>query len=634
MDKSISEKMPYPSTFLSPHQQDLLLAALNSNKSPDKPPAISTSNLHMSSTNSTDSPAQQTPGSATLAGSNESLFDEYCDFDADGYFDFDLSSAGGDESLHDKRGHPDDEEEEGGEGGGKRRNEKGSKKPGRKPLTSEPTSKRKAQNRAAQRAFRERKEKYLKDLEVKVQDLEKQSESANHENSVLRARVEKMSIQLYEYKKRVSLPAVRGSTLTTPLPPYLSGKGLMSPAANSPSDVNFQFDFPKFGSLPSPTPYSNGATSAGGRKTNSPTSAAYHAPGVVDMHSVNPRSQYTQTSVSVNKTNRGQHRADDMSSLSGLFSPSILENAGKPPFDLVSPNETDRSGSRTDFNGGQNGSGQDSSGQNTSYSSPSVSSNSKQGPNSSRTTPEPCTQLPSSTKPTDKVLLKIGEEQAKDEATFCEKLNMACGNPNNPIPKTLAENCGTSLDLGTASRMLQTRPTPAFDFDWFAQQNENQFNPVLLGNYRDPQDKILSNADFGDAYFNGSFALPAEFSSPFNLSPSPIPTVDLIQQIDDQQNADDEEVVPADTGKMLNCSSIWEQLQSYPEVQEESFDLNDLCIKLQRQAKCSETGAVVDEKAFKAIMSEYAKSDGSKPLTEFVKSTRNQCIAFGTPSQS
>lgn len=45
-------------------------------------------------------------------------------------------------------------------------------KPGRKPIDTEPKSKRTAQNRAAQRAYRERKERKMKDLETKVSLLE------------------------------------------------------------------------------------------------------------------------------------------------------------------------------------------------------------------------------------------------------------------------------------------------------------------------------------------------------------------------------------------------------------------------------------------------------------------------------
>ncbi|KAK9768535.1 DNA-binding transcription factor yap1 [Basidiobolus ranarum] len=60
------------------------------------------------------------------------------------------------------------------------------KKPGRKPLTTMPTDKRKAQNRAAQRAFRDRKDKYVKELEDKVKELEDNSEKSQEENEKLR----------------------------------------------------------------------------------------------------------------------------------------------------------------------------------------------------------------------------------------------------------------------------------------------------------------------------------------------------------------------------------------------------------------------------------------------------------------
>ncbi|KIK16246.1 hypothetical protein PISMIDRAFT_70573, partial [Pisolithus microcarpus 441] len=46
--------------------------------------------------------------------------------------------------------------------------------------------KRKEQNRAAQRAFRERKEKHVKDLEDKVAALEAKYEETETENSNLR----------------------------------------------------------------------------------------------------------------------------------------------------------------------------------------------------------------------------------------------------------------------------------------------------------------------------------------------------------------------------------------------------------------------------------------------------------------
>lgn len=105
---------------------------------------------------SDNSPTQHTPGSGVLNDLEESPYIDYdYDFDPDGSLDYDISnisqdqmigklpgsSSDGDVETHDKRTHPDDEENE-VDGGGKRRegDERGSKKPGRKPLTSEPTS--------------------------------------------------------------------------------------------------------------------------------------------------------------------------------------------------------------------------------------------------------------------------------------------------------------------------------------------------------------------------------------------------------------------------------------------------------------------------------------------------------------
>ncbi|KAI9903664.1 hypothetical protein N3K66_000193 [Trichothecium roseum] len=56
-------------------------------------------------------------------------------------------------------------------------------------------SKRKAQNRAAQRAFRERKEKHVKDLEAKLADLEAAQARSSAENERLRRDLQKISTE-------------------------------------------------------------------------------------------------------------------------------------------------------------------------------------------------------------------------------------------------------------------------------------------------------------------------------------------------------------------------------------------------------------------------------------------------------
>ncbi len=152
--------------LLSPHQQNLLFAALNSNKVSDLDTlagqsADASTIAPMAFDNS---PLQQTPVSGTLNGFEESPYIDYdYQFDGDGDFgEYDFSNISQDQMIGnlpgsassegddngdstvdggDKRSHPDDDEDE-EDGGGKRRegDEKQSKKPGRKPLTSEPTS--------------------------------------------------------------------------------------------------------------------------------------------------------------------------------------------------------------------------------------------------------------------------------------------------------------------------------------------------------------------------------------------------------------------------------------------------------------------------------------------------------------
>ena len=154
--------------YLSPNQQDLLMAALNSNQS-SQPARQSSKNATMNTnghqrtgsaslasvmngqTDLFGSPIQSAPGSGNLDfGTDES---PYLDFDLDGEGEdgYDFNGEGqmigdlpednsGNDDHHKRKSIPDAEEDD--EGGGKRResDDKSGKKPGRKPLTSEPTT--------------------------------------------------------------------------------------------------------------------------------------------------------------------------------------------------------------------------------------------------------------------------------------------------------------------------------------------------------------------------------------------------------------------------------------------------------------------------------------------------------------
>jgi AP-1-like factor len=397
--------------------------------------------------------------------------------------------------------------------------------------------------------------------------LEKASESANHENSILRAQVEKMSVELKEYKKKIASPGSRSSpTLGGTFPSYLSGKGSGSNGINNPNDVNFQFEFPRFGKLPGP-PVINGSSISSASTTSPPAAPIHRASTSSNNGSISPFDQTLQHNASFGsignndffQNNSFAQNTDgvstDMSAFSGLFTPSVLENADKNfNFDMSTQNNYNSAASRSSTDS----SGQHSTGHSTSYSSPSASSNvgSNAGLSSScGTSPEPSTQSPAAFKSSDNMLSTIGEENAtssaiEGEKTFCQKLSEACGNPQNPIPRTMSKS-------GITSGNIQT---PGFDvngIDFWAQQNGNQFDPQLFGDYREPQNNILTGGLYDESFFTEAFAIP-EFNSPFSVEPSPAaPKKDLVQEIDAKLNEDDE-VVPGESREsMLTCNTMW-----------------------------------------------------------------------------
>lgn len=145
--------------YLSPNQQDLLLAALSSQAKKSRSSAPSAGNTGL--TNPTTSDIKQEPSNMSVMFQSPANMDLNGDFtpeldylDGDTSFDFDNADLGGEmigalpgsgtePEQHDKRKSP-DENESPEEGDAKRQEtqegEKGAKKPGRKPLTNEPTT--------------------------------------------------------------------------------------------------------------------------------------------------------------------------------------------------------------------------------------------------------------------------------------------------------------------------------------------------------------------------------------------------------------------------------------------------------------------------------------------------------------
>ncbi|PGH12979.1 hypothetical protein AJ79_03952 [Helicocarpus griseus UAMH5409] len=83
-------------------------------------------------------------------------------------------------------------------------------KPGRKPATDTPPTKRKAQNRAAQRAFRERRAARVGELEEQIKEIEEENESRE---AAMKEHIDNISGQLEQCKIEISWWKKRCQTL-------------------------------------------------------------------------------------------------------------------------------------------------------------------------------------------------------------------------------------------------------------------------------------------------------------------------------------------------------------------------------------------------------------------------------------
>ncbi|GES64385.1 PAP1-domain-containing protein [Aspergillus terreus] len=584
--------------YLSPDQQSLLLAALSSNNPSQKQPQ-NQSKTPQPKPEPDSTPAQPSSGSFTMSpgfdhsrnhsgglgfGDDESPF---LDFNPELDFDFhgtenligDIPGALPDdhepgEKRKDLEGRSDYDNEESGK---KRResDDKTAKKPGRKPLTSEPTSKRKAQNRAAQRAFRERKEKHLKDLETKVEELQKASDNANQENGLLRAQVERLQVELREYRKRLSwVTSGNGLSAINAIP------GAHSRGTYGLNNNDFMFDFPKFGDLPGSHIFNNNQlqkTSQNKPQEGQSPAARIpdsNVPGVLNRDSLNtarnaglfPLKTNSPAATSVPST-----RGTPTTSQGSTRSPALP----KPLYHRAATSTNDTSNS----------------------DSPSSSSDSHQSQllSSSGTSPEPSTNSPAN-KPQDNHHHTCTYNTIDGEESFCAQLGLACGNINNPIPAVRNKSPSVSNTPGQAGEAEQF---PGLDS--LAQQNGGQFDPVLFGDWREPQDAILSQ-DFG-TFFDDAFPLPDLGSPSHNFSElgHQQPKKDLISLIDDK--LDEDEVVPGeDKSQMLSCTKIWDRLQSMEKFRNGEIDVDNLCSELRTKARCSEGGVVVNQKDVDDIM--------------------------------
>jgi len=332
--------------------------------------------------------------------------------------------------------------------------------------------------------------------------------------------------------------------------------------------------------------------------------------------------------------------SNDFSELNGLFSPSILQNASRsnsadymsyPRSTVPSANGAAKQGSINSTNG-QAHMANGRQGSTISVNSPSSSMSHGALDSSCGTTPESSADSPDNRKSSETTLNTIKEETKRQndiggKEAFCDEWAKACDKTANPFPPISTE----PNNALAPSNFVHSPAADVNGFNWMAQQNDGQFDPVLFGDYRDPQDNVLSNNTFGD-FFNDAFPLQ-DFESPYNTGEftSPQPKRDLMQEIEVVKNGGPEEVVPKEQNKkMIGCDKLWfvpshfygkaqplipsdrPRIKALKEDQRDEFDMDKLCAELKKKAVCSQSGAVIDEMEVERVLARA----GSKPATQ------------------
>ncbi|EAZ63026.2 basic-leucine zipper transcription factor [Scheffersomyces stipitis CBS 6054] len=444
-------------------------------------------------------------------------------------------------------------------------------KPGRKPIETEPKSKRTAQNRAAQRAYRERKERKMKDLEDKVKSLEDENIKATTEADFLKAQVDMLKNELARY---------RGHTDFSDLNLPTKVGNLSNPNTSKSGSYNFNSASSTASSAKSANSVQHTSTSSS-LNDNSPRQFSVDFPWSKD----NLMSLKSGTNVASSEYNANQQVPDLVSGSSSSTSPLNDNLLVSPDSSVSSASNPINVNTNLDFTSsfdeqldpfcvklneacGTKQCPVPKTKRNDSRVSQSSIPNQFSSPFSNLVTPTP-QNLNDIDYLSDPFFNQVGDPFSLDFNTTPSHNN------EDPLSFLNDNNFDVSLAFGD--------PNP--------RHGKDELDPIALltteESIYDPlKDTSGVNVNFNFNDFVKS-SLPSETTPKERNYTLTEPSINEEVAEDD----DDDAVVPAPE-QTIRCSEIWDRITAHPKYTE--IDIDGLCNELKSKAKCSEKGVVIN----------------------------------------
>lgn len=449
-------------------------------------------------------------------------------------------------------------------------------KPGRKLLENEPKSKRTAQNRAAQRAYRERKERKMKELEDKVRALEDQNVRINTESDFLRAQVSMLKNELTRYR----------------------GNG----NNGQDSSVLDDFDLPQtVGKLSNPNSSRTNTTNTSSNSSHNRLLDSSDSISDSNNSSANDSSPDTEVSDTLLKTEFPWDQSN------GLGNKHNLQlNADKKDYNQIPDLISGSSSSTSPLNenilmDNQNNFEEqldpfcnklnEACGtkecpvpklkqqlyqtqpqhQNQSQQSPNILHS--QAPNGERNNSQFGGRYSIGGNSPFSV---FNNEHIFDTDNFNFNLSTP-GAENDPLSFLNDNNFDINLAFDDSSKSTKSTPLDTLVTE------ESVYDPL--------KDEVNTNFNFNE-FIKSS--LPSEKS----------PESNNLQAKNAELSSDKSEVVPAPE-QTFKCSEIWDRITSHPRYTE--IDIDGLCSELKAKAKCSEKGVVVNASDVNGLLAQSAQ---------------------------